>query len=64
MAKHPALANQRIDLLFLDTTYAKPTHTHPPQVPLLFYLFYKAKLDMTLSVDRATFSIFEVEYLF
>lgn len=32
MAEHAALRNQRIDLLFLDTTYAKPNHTHPPQV--------------------------------
>ena len=34
MAEHPALKGQRIDLLFLDTTYAKPNHTHPPQAGL------------------------------
>ena len=32
MGKHPALANQRIDQLFLDTTYASPKHTFPSQV--------------------------------
>ena len=37
MAEHPALKGQRIDLLFLDTTYAKPTHTHPPQAGLPSY---------------------------
>lgn len=32
MAQHPALKGQTIDMLFMDTTYAKPNHTHPPQV--------------------------------
>lgn len=32
MAEHPKLKSQTIDVLFLDTTYAKPQHTHPPQV--------------------------------
>ena len=32
MGKHPALAKQRIDQLFLDTTYASPKHTFPSQV--------------------------------
>jgi hypothetical protein len=32
MGKHPALASQRIDQLFLDTTYASPKHTFPSQV--------------------------------
>jgi len=32
MAQHPALLKQKIDYLFLDTTYASPKHTHPPQV--------------------------------
>lgn len=35
MAEHPALKGQTIDILFLDATYAKPQHTHPPQVPAL-----------------------------
>ena len=32
MGKHPALAKQRVDQLFLDTTYASPKHTFPSQV--------------------------------
>ena len=32
MGRHPALAKQRIDQLFLDTTYASPKHTFPSQV--------------------------------
>lgn len=40
MAEHPAIKSQRIDLLFMDTTYAKPTHTHPPQVIFPLHLFY------------------------
>ena len=32
LADAPALQGLRIDLLFLDTTYASPKHTHPPQV--------------------------------
>ena len=36
LADAPALQGLRIDLLFLDTTYASPKHTHPPQVPLGF----------------------------
>ena len=35
LADAPALQGLRIDLLFLDTTYASPKHTHPPQVPCL-----------------------------
>ncbi|KAI8800793.1 DNA repair metallo-beta-lactamase-domain-containing protein [Cladochytrium replicatum] len=29
--KHPAIARKRIDLLYLDTTYCKPSHCFPPQ---------------------------------
>ena len=32
MASHPALRRLRVDLLYLDTTYAAPKHVHPPQV--------------------------------
>lgn len=32
MGRHPALKNQRIDMLFLDTTYASPKHVFPCQV--------------------------------
>ena len=35
MARHPALRARRIDLLFLDTTYASPQHVFPSQVRLL-----------------------------
>lgn len=35
MGKHPALAKQRVDQLFLDTTYASPKHTFPSQVGTL-----------------------------
>lgn len=31
MREQPGLAGVRVDLLFLDTTYAAPKHTQPPQ---------------------------------
>lgn len=31
MARHPALSRVRVDTLMLDTTYAAPRHTLPPQ---------------------------------
>ncbi|KAK9918001.1 hypothetical protein WJX75_000449 [Coccomyxa subellipsoidea] len=31
MGRHPALKNERIDMLFLDTTYASPKHIFPCQ---------------------------------
>lgn len=31
MAQHPALRRVRVDLLYMDTTYAAPKHVHPPQ---------------------------------
>jgi DNA cross-link repair 1A protein len=31
MGQHPALRTRRIDLLFLDTTYASPQHVFPSQ---------------------------------
>lgn len=32
MAEEPPLRGQPLDILFLDTTYANPRHTHPHQV--------------------------------
>jgi hypothetical protein len=32
MVQHPALIEQPLDVLYLDTTYAAPRHLHPPQV--------------------------------
>ncbi len=32
MAEEPALQGLPLDILFLDTTYSNPRHTHPPQV--------------------------------
>ena len=60
MGKHPALAKQRVDQLFLDTTYASPKHTFPSQVGTcqscaeLAYKLIKGKCLSLTAVPCAT----------
>ena len=41
MGRHPALRARRIDLLFLDTTYASPQHVFPSQVRIYVIVMFK-----------------------
>jgi len=47
MATHALLKNLRIDALYLDTTYCKPTYTFPPQNVVINHVITKVREALT-----------------
>ena len=60
MASHPALSGRRLDLLYLDTTYADPQYTFPTQQAAVAEVVLQCRLLQASSRTLILFGAYSI----